>query len=213
MLYVQRFIFNALAENTYVVYDDTKVCAIIDPGCYTPEEQAALSAFIKAQALQVRYLINTHAHIDHILGNHYIHTTYQVPLTLHRQEIGILQAATQYAVMYNFEEYTPATAEIYLHAGDVIQLGTATLAVLHVPGHSPGHIALYSAQAQMILSGDVLFKGSIGNTNLPYSDPQVLLQSIHQQLFTLDDHVVVYPGHGPTTTIGQEKRSIQAYIT
>lgn len=206
MLRVQSFTFNALAENTYVVYDDTRQCAIIDPGCDTQQEQEVLSAFIDKHALQVTHLINTHAHIDHIVGNQYIQATYGVQLALHQQEVSMLQAAIQYAPAYGFTTYKPVEAKKLLTQDEVIQVGNTPLVVLHVPGHSPGHIALYSQQAKLCLSGDVLFRGSIGRTDLPGSDHVLLLKSIHQQLFSLDDDIVIYPGHGPKTTIGIEKK-------
>jgi hydroxyacylglutathione hydrolase len=205
MLYVQLFTFNTFSENTYVIYDDTRTCAIVDPGCYEQHEQETLSAFIEEHALRVTHLINTHAHIDHIVGNHYIKATYNVDLALHQQEVSTLQAAIQYAPYYGFSAYRPIEAAKLLTAGDAIQVGDAALSVLHVPGHSPGHIALYNQQANVCLSGDVLFRGSIGRTDLPGGDHTLLLQSIHQQLFPLGDKVVVYPGHGPTTTVGKEK--------
>lgn len=207
MLYVQCFTFNAFEENTYVIYDDTKTCAIIDPGCYEQQEQETLSAFIEEHALQVAHLINTHAHIDHIAGNQYVKATYGVHLALHQQEIPILQAASQYAAMYGFTAYQPIEAEKLLTAGDTIQLGNESLSVLHVPGHSPGHIALCSQQAKLCLCGDVLFKNSIGRTDLPGGDHARLLQSIRHQLFLLGDETVIYPGHGPATTIGEEKKN------
>ena len=206
MLKIHSFTFNTLAENTYVVYDATKACAIVDPGCYTQPEQTALSKFIEQQGLQVTHLINTHAHIDHILGNQYVKATYQVKLALHQEEIPWLQTATQYAPSFGFPDYQPAEADIILKTGDSIQLGNTLLKVLHVPGHAPGHIALYSQQDRCCLVGDVLFQGSIGRTDLPGGDHATLLQSIHQQLLPLGDAVVIYPGHGPTTTIGVEKK-------
>jgi hydroxyacylglutathione hydrolase len=206
MLYVQCFTFNALAENTYVIYDKTNACAVVDPGCYELHEQEELSNFIQARALQVVHLINTHAHIDHILGNQYIRETYGVPLALHQQEVPILQAAIEYAPSYGFTAYRPTEAEKLLATGDVIQLGNTLLSILHVPGHSPGHIALYSQRDALCLSGDILFRGAIGRTDLPGSDHKLLLQSIRQQLFSLGDEVVIYPGHGPSTTIGAERK-------
>ena len=205
MLKIHSFTFNTLAENTYVAYDATKACAIVDPGCYTQPEQIALSMFIEQQGLQVTHLINTHAHIDHVLGNQYVKATYQVKLALHQEEIPWLQMTPLYAPIYGFPDYQPAEADIILKTGDRIQLGNTLLKVLHVPGHAPGHIALYSQQDRCCLVGDVLFQGSIGTTDIPCGDHAKLLQSIHQQLLPLGDEVVIYPGHGPTTTIGIEK--------
>lgn len=208
MLSVQRFTFNSLAEHTYVVYDETKACAIIDPGCFEQQEKQMLSDFIQAHALQVTHLINTHCHIDHVLGNHYVKNSYSVKLAIHPQEVPMLQLATTYAPQCGINGiigYEPTEAEILLTEGDTIQVGNTQLAVLHVPGHSPGHIVLYSRQDQLCLVGDVLFQGSIGRTDLPGSDHDTLIQSIHQKLFPLGDQVTIYPGHGPATTIGVEK--------
>ncbi len=207
MLYIQTFVFNSFSENTYVIYDQSQTCAIIDPGCYAPEEQKALSDFIQQHNLKVTHLINTHGHIDHVLGNQYVKDTYGVELALHEQEIPTLQAATTYAPVYSIMDYVPVEIDTWLREGDIIQVGATTLQVLHVPGHSPGHIALYSAQDRLCLAGDVLFQGSIGRTDLPCGDHPTLLQSIYQKLFPLGDDVVIYPGHGPTTTLGEEKRN------
>ena len=205
MLQVRSFTFNALAEHTYVIYDETRQCAIIDPGCYEPHEQAALNQFIDQQHLQVTHLINTHAHIDHVLGNRYVIDTYQVPLALHPADVPLLQAAGDYALQYGFPAYAPAEATIMLTPGETIQVGHTSLAILYVPGHSPGHIALYSAQDNICFSGDVLFQGSIGRTDLPGGDHATLLKSIQEQLLPLGADTVIYPGHGPATTIGAEK--------
>ena len=205
MLTVQRFTFNSLAEHTYVVYDETKACAIIDPGCFEQQEKQRLSKFIQAQSLRVTHLVNTHCHIDHVLGNRYIKDTYAAKLAIHPQDATILALAATYAPQYGFVGYEPTEAEVFLTAGDTLQIGNSQLAVLHVPGHSPGHIALYSSQDQLCFVGDVLFRGSIGRTDLPGGDYNTLIQSIHQQLFALGDEVVIYPGHGPATTIGIEK--------
>ena len=205
MLQVQTFTFNPFEEHTYVIYDETKQCAVIDPGCYEPHEQAALSQFIDQHSLQVTHLINTHAHIDHVLGNRYVIDTYNIPLALHPADVPLLQAAVEYASQYGFSAYEPAEATIMLTPGEIIQVGHTSLRILHVPGHSPGHIALYSAQDQVCFSGDVLFQGSIGRTDLPGGDHDTLLQSIQQQLLPLEDEAVIYPGHGPATTIGAER--------
>jgi hydroxyacylglutathione hydrolase len=136
----------------------------------------------------------------------YVQATYNVRLALHQQEVPILHVAIQYVPSYGLTAYRPIEAEKLLTVDDAVQVGDMTLSILHVPGHSPGHIALYNKQANVCLSGDVLFRGSIGRTDLPGGDHTLLLQSIHQQLFPLGNEVVVYPGHGPTTTIGEEKK-------
>ncbi|OJW70268.1 MAG: MBL fold hydrolase [Candidatus Amoebophilus sp. 36-38] len=207
MLSVKRFTFNPLAEHTYVVYDETKSCAIIDPGCLESDEQKKLSDFIQEQGLHVQHLINTHCHIDHIVGNAYIKRTYGVKLAIHPADLELMRLAGAHAPRYGIFGYEPTTPDIFVAAGDFIQVGNHQLKVLHVPGHSPGHIALYCATNQICFVGDVLFKNYVGRTDLPGGDYDVLLKSIHEQLFKLDDQVTLYPGHGANTTIGVEKRN------
>lgn len=206
MLQIQSFTFNALSVQTYVIYDEVGECAVIDPGCYEPHEEEALSRFIDRKGLRVTHLINTHAHIDHVLGNRYVMDTYGIELALHPEEMPLLRATADYAHQYGFSAYRPAEATIMLTAGTV-QAGHTKLQVLYVPGHSPGHVALYGARDKVCFSGDVLFRGSIGRTDLPGGNRDTLLQSIQQQLLPLGDEVVVYPGHGPATTIGEEKNT------
>ncbi len=207
MLYVKCFTFNSLQEHTYVVYDETKKCVIIDPGCFSPGEKKALTDFIKDQDLQVTQLINTHCHIDHILGNHYIKQTYSVQLVIHPQETTNLELATIYAPQYGFMGYEPAEPDGFIQEGDCILVGNSQLTVLHVPGHSPGHIALYSQEDAICLVGDVLFRGFIGRTDLPGGDYTTLLHSIHQKLLPLGDQVTIYSGHGPSSKLGIEKET------
>ena len=204
-IFVQSFVFNPFQENTYIIHNVNKECIIIDPGCGTTQEKEILSYFIREQDLCVRHLINTHGHIDHILGNHYIKNTYQARLAIHALDVPLLQKAAIYAPEYGITNYEPTTANILLRGGETIGIKDATFEVLNVPGHSPGHIALYSTATKLCFSGDVLFQGSIGRTDLPGGNKDILLESIEDQLFTLDDDVIVYPGHGDTTTIGQEK--------
>ena len=212
MLQVERFTFNVLEVNTYVVYDATKDCAIIDPGCLTAAEKKRLSSFIKTHGLQVKHLINTHCHIDHILGNRYVKNNYAVQLAIHAQEITNLQLAPSHAPQLGILGYEPTEAAIFLRSGDMIQIGNSNLVVLEVPGHSPGHIALYSQKDQLCLVGDVLFRGAIGRTDLPGGNYDSLIESIYQKLFPLGDQVTVYPGHGLPTTLGQEKFKISRLL-
>jgi hydroxyacylglutathione hydrolase len=206
MLNVQCFTFNVLQEHTYVVYDETKNCAIVDPGCFEAHEKQRLSDFIRAQNLQVTHLINTHCHIDHILGNQYIKDSYGVKLTIHPKEITNLQLAPTYAPIYGIIGYEPTEPDLFVEAGDNIIIGNSTLEVLHVPGHSLGHIALYSRKDAICLVGDVLFKGYVGRTDLPGGNYDSLLDSICKKLFPLGDQVTIYPGHGPTSTLGAERQ-------
>lgn len=207
MLHIQPFTFNALAENTYVVFDETLECVIIDPGCYDREEKAELAEFIDSEKLIVKYLLNTHGHVDHVLGNAFIKDKYKVPLLIHTEDAATLRSVSVYAPMYGFQNYQPSEADQFLKEGDTITFGNISLKVLFLPGHAPGHIGFYEATEKIILSGDVLFDSSIGRTDLPGGNFQTLMHSIRQKMFLLPDETVVFPGHGPTTTIGKEKVS------
>jgi hydroxyacylglutathione hydrolase len=207
MLQIKSFEFNPFQENTYVVFDETKDCAIIDPGCYDKSEKDAVISFIESAQLNVKYLINTHCHIDHVLGNAFVKNHFKVNLLLHKLDEPVLNAVKVYAPNYGFPGYEDSSADQFIEEGDVIKVGNQSFEILFVPGHSPGHIALYHQNSKSLLGGDVLFYNSIGRTDLPGGDFDTLIKSIHYKLFTLPDDVTVYCGHGPTTTIGFEKRT------
>lgn len=201
------FTFNPFSENTYVLYDDSKDCIIIDPGCSTVEEQEQLTDFIAQQMLVPVHLVNTHCHIDHVLGNKFISERYGLPLTSHRGEQVVLDAQPTVSQMYGIP-YDPSPAITkFLDQGDELTFGNTTLKVLHTPGHSPDSISLYSHDTLQLIAGDVLFDGSIGRTDLPGGDFKTLITSIKEKFLVLDDKVVVYSGHGEMTTIGKERRS------
>lgn len=207
MIKIKSFEFNAFAENTYVVYDETNEALIIDPGCYENSEREQLRHFIGSNNLKISKLVNTHCHIDHCLGNSFVKETFNTPLVLHRDEEEILRSVIAYASVYGFNNYQPAEPDEYVSHGDSIAFGNSKLKVLSVPGHSPGHIALINTDDKICISGDVLFKDSIGRTDLPGGNFDTLITSIQHQLFNLPDDTIVYSGHGPATTIGEEKVS------
>lgn len=194
-------------ENTYVLFDELKEAVIIDPGCYEPEEQEMLTDFIAEQNLQPKALLNTHCHLDHVLGNAFVQKTYGIPLLIGDKELETLNAVEAYAPSYGFQQYQTSTPDQLLSESDKIQFGNTTLYNVFVPGHAPGHIAFYDATKQFIIGGDVLFEGSIGRTDLPGGDLNTLITSIHSKFFTFPDETVVYSGHGMPTTIGREKSS------
>jgi glyoxylase-like metal-dependent hydrolase (beta-lactamase superfamily II) len=207
MLHVQFFTFNPFQENTYVIWSDQNDAIIIDPGCSNEEEQRVLSQFVKDSKLKVKRLINTHCHIDHVLGNAWVCREYAVEPEYHPLEDKQLEQVANYAHIYGFHGYDPSPKAVaYLRPGDIIELGEDELRVLFVPGHAPGHIALYSEEYKFVINGDCLFFGSVGRTDLPGGDFHVLENSIKTQLYTLPDDVVVYCGHGDETSIGNEKR-------
>jgi hydroxyacylglutathione hydrolase len=205
MISIQTFVFNPLSENTYVVFDETREAVVIDPGCYELHEKNEMDEFIQEKKLKVTYLLNTHCHVDHVLGNDHVKEKYKVPFLVHRIEEPVLRAVKTYASNYGFVSYREVLPDQYVGEGELITFGDTEFKVLFVPGHSPGHIAFYNEKEKMIFSGDVLFERSIGRTDLPGGNFTTLIQSIHQKLFTLPDDVVVHSGHGATTTIGEEK--------
>lgn len=207
MITVKPFVFNPFSENTYVVYDDTKEAVIIDPGCYEQQERKELDEFIKSNHLTVVLLINTHCHIDHVLGNDFVKENYNVPFLIHKNEESLLRSVKAYAPNYGFRAYKEALPDKFIDENDEVTWGKSELKVIFLPGHSPGHIGLYNPEQKILISGDVLFDGSIGRTDLPGGDLDTLIESIQQKLFILPDDVTVYSGHGNPTTIGKEKKS------
>jgi glyoxylase-like metal-dependent hydrolase (beta-lactamase superfamily II) len=206
MLKIKSFVFSPIQENTYLLYNEFNDCLIIDPGCYFPEEKDELSAFITQSGLKPRMLLNSHCHLDHVFGNKFLAETYNLTLQLHQNEKMLLDYAPTSGLMYNMPFDNYAGEYIYLKEGDIIKMGEDELLVIEAPGHSPGHICFYCAKQGFIISGDVLFNRSIGRTDLPGGDHQTLLKNIREKLFVLPDETIVYSGHGPATTIGDEKK-------
>jgi hydroxyacylglutathione hydrolase len=207
MLKIDFFTFNPFQENTYILHDESGQCIIIDPGCYTPSEKDELKNFIENQKLKPVRLLNTHCHIDHVLGNRFVADTYGLQLELHLMELPLLRAVTEYGPQYGiFPEPFPEPT-LLISEGDEIKFGNTKLKVLFTPGHSPGSICFYDESGKTIVSGDVLFQMSIGRTDMPGGSYNQLIKSIQEVLFRLPDDVKVYPGHGPYTTIGFEKKN------
>lgn len=203
---IKTFTFNEFSENTYVLYDETKECVIIDPGCNSKAEREELTGFIKDNQLKPVLLINTHCHIDHILGNALVASTYGLALGVHLGEQSVLDSGRQVSAMYGIPYEVSPDITVFYNENDVITFGQSRLKVLYTPGHSPASICLYEENSRQVIAGDVLFEGSIGRTDLPGGDYDTLINSIKTRLFTLPDEVKVYPGHGPSTTIGYEKK-------
>lgn len=205
MLKIKAFTFSPIQENTYLLYNQFNQCAIIDPGCYFDAEKEQMAGFIQQNGLKAEMLLNTHCHLDHVFGNKFVAETYGLTLHLHEKEKAVLDFAPASGLMWNmpFDNYTGSF--IYLKEGDVIKLGDDELQVIEAPGHSPGHVCFYCKAQNFLIGGDVLFQRSIGRTDLPGGNHETLLNSIRQKLFVLPNDTVVYSGHGPTTTIGEEK--------
>lgn len=207
MLHIKSFEFSPIRENTYLVYNDAGECIIIDPGCYFDEEKQMLSDFIETNNLKPVKLVNTHCHLDHVFGNKYVSEKYNLPLHLHKLEERMLNLAPASGLMYNlpFDNYSGDF--IFIDEGDTLTLGNESFKIFHTPGHSEGSLTFYNEAGKFIISGDVLFQNSIGRSDLPGGDSDILLKSIKDKLLTLPDETIVYSGHGPTTTIGEERRS------
>jgi glyoxylase-like metal-dependent hydrolase (beta-lactamase superfamily II) len=205
MLHIKSFAFNPFSENTYIVFNENKNAFIIDPGDFSEVENNILNQFIIDNELKVQNILLTHAHIDHVLGLQKAFDKHKVPILMHEMEKEILDRNPMDANRFGFF-FKPFEGEIsYLNENEIISVDEDEFKILHVPGHSPGHIAFYSEAQKFIISGDVLFEGSIGRTDLYKGDAQELLKSIREKLFVLEDETKVYNGHGNPTTVGFEK--------
>lgn len=206
MLHILRHTFNPFQENTYVVHDGGEA-VLIDPGCWNSAEELELDRSLERAGVRPVRLVLTHAHIDHVLGNAGVERRHGLRPWMHRNDLPLLEAAPRQGHVYGIPCAPSPQPEGFLDEGDVVALSGGQLEVLFVPGHAPGHIVLYCREQGFVIGGDVLFRESIGRTDLPGGDTDTLLHHIRTKLFTLPDDTVVYPGHGPETTIGHEKRA------
>ena len=205
---IHQITFNAFQENTFILWDNTADCIIIDPGCYEKNEELELVDFINKNNLNPVKLINTHCHIDHILGNKFVSEKWDLELYMNKIDLPLLEGSGDIARMYGFENYKGSPyPKHYLEEGDILEFGESKLEILFTPGHAPGHICLFNKEGSFIVSGDVLFNGSIGRTDLPGGDFDTLIKSIKTKLMILQDETIVYCGHGPSTSIGRERLS------
>ncbi len=203
---VRTFTFNPFQTNCYVCHDGGDA-ALIDPSCHTDRERQAVVAYLETHGLTLRHLLLTHAHIDHVFGCAFFAERYGMPWQMHRADALLLRRAQEQALFFGVPLDPPPVPEAFLDEGDTVGLGGAAWEVLHTPGHSPGSLCFYDAANGFVLAGDVLFQGSIGRTDLPGGSLPVLMRSIFQKLVPLGDAVRVYPGHGPATTLGRERRT------
>ncbi|MGQ0828047.1 MAG: MBL fold metallo-hydrolase [Bacteroidota bacterium] len=207
MIAIHYFTFGPFQENTYILYDETKECIIIDPGCYDNTERAELATFIADKGLKPVKLINTHCHLDHVFGNGFVADKYKLKLEINKQDQRVLDSFLTTCSLYALNcEASPAPS-VYLDEGDVVKFGRSSLEILFTPGHSPGSITFYNREQKFMIAGDVLFYGSIGRTDLPGGNFETLINSIKDKLFPLGDDFKVYSGHGPETNIGFERKN------
>ena len=207
MIQIQSFVFSPFAENTYILYDETHEAVIIDPGCLAQAEKELLAHFIEEKELKVKALLQTHAHLDHVFGSAFVKRKYGVKMYLHKKELTVLAEVEGRCKLWGIAGYEPVEADVFMEEGDLITFGNATLEVVFVPGHAPGHVAFINHSQRFIIGGDVLFRGSVGRTDFPLCDHNALLNSIKTKFLTLEDDYTVYAGHMEPTTIGRERRS------
>ncbi|MCP4457471.1 MAG: MBL fold metallo-hydrolase [Cytophagales bacterium] len=205
MMQIKIFVFNPFFQNTSVLSDESGNAIIIDPGCYEEAEFVELFDYISSKKLKVLAIINTHGHIDHVLGNAVVKEKYMTELWVSENEKELMIAIPSYASSYGFADYKAAAVDHWFKEGPV-KFGDMDLIAIEVPGHSPGHMALYHSADKILIAGDILFRESIGRTDLPGGNHEELLRNIKEKVYTLPNDVTVYPGHGPVTTIGHEKQ-------
>jgi glyoxylase-like metal-dependent hydrolase (beta-lactamase superfamily II) len=201
---VHQLVFNPYQVNTYIVAGNGGQCAIVDPACYSPDEQAALKQYVEGKNLRPAWLINTHGHFDHVIGNAFVCHTWPVKTAAHRDDLFLMENAYRQGEIFGFPVEQPPKPEVLPDGGSIVEFDNVRLNVYHIPGHSPGSIVLHSPEGKWVIVGDVLFNGSIGRTDLPGGDYDRLIHGIENKLMVLPPDTAVYPGHGPKTSVGQE---------
>jgi glyoxylase-like metal-dependent hydrolase (beta-lactamase superfamily II) len=208
MISIKTFTFNPIQENTYIVSDETGEAVVIDAGCYFENEKKALQNYLESNNLKLVRVLNTHLHFDHQFGNKFLFDTYGILPEAHKDDLFLLERVVKGGNILGFPMLEDAQKiGNFLEENQEITFGNTTFKIFHVPGHSPGHIVFYCKAEKVLFAGDVLFSGSIGRTDLERGDYATLINNITEKLLILPDDVVVYPGHGPTTSIGEEKVS------
>lgn len=207
MINIKTFVFNPFQENTYVLSDETRECAIVDPGCNSEKEFNVLFAYISSNKFKPVRLLLTHGHIDHVLGLSVVSENFQLKPEIHKLDLYLTNDFVSQGKIFGFNARPILNISVFLEEDIPVLFGNSQLGVLHVPGHTPGSVAFFSHFDKFVITGDVLFQGSIGRTDLPGGDYDVLMESINNKLLNLSDEVRIFPGHGPYSTIGEEKKS------
>lgn len=201
---IKTFTVNGFAVNSFLLFDETHEGVIIDPGFNDDIEFERFYRFIDDNEIKPVRVLNTHCHVDHILGNKAICEHFNIPLSIHREDQFLLDRASDMGKVFGFNVKASPAIDSYLNDGDMIVFGRAEIQILHTPGHSPGSVSFYSKREGFVISGDLLFAGSIGRTDLPGGDYEAIISSIVNKLMSMPRETVVFPGHGPSTTIGHE---------
>lgn len=206
MFQIKPFVFNFASENTYVIFNENKNAWLIDPGNMNDQETNILESFIKENDLKIEKIVLTHAHIDHVLGLQRAFDTYKVPVTIHEDDKEVLDMFQISGMRFGFElDHINVDLE-YINEGDELDFDGEKFKIYHVPGHSPGSVVYHNENQKFMISGDVLFEGSIGRTDLYKGNYEQLIEGIKTKLFVLDEETKVFSGHGNPTKIGFEKQ-------
>jgi len=207
MIQIKKFTFNPVQENTFILFDETGECVLIDPGCYFENERQELDNFITRKQLKPVRLINTHCHFDHIMGITHCRAKYHLNFEIHANEAPLVEDAVAHGDLFGIPVEPIDPPELFFKEGDQITFGNSFLEVIEAPGHSPGGVVFYNQEQKILFAGDVLFYGSIGRTDLPGGSFDQLTNNIKTKLFILPEETIVYSGHGPETSIGFEKKN------
>jgi glyoxylase-like metal-dependent hydrolase (beta-lactamase superfamily II) len=207
MIKVEKFVVNPLQENSFIISDETGKCIFVDPGFYYDEEKTEVIEYVQDNNLKPVGIANTHAHFDHIMGVEFVRNEFNIPLQIHKEDAFWIDRAVDQGEMFAIDMETVAPADSYFSEGEKVRFGNSEMKIIHVPGHSPGHVVFYDAESEILVAGDVLFYGSIGRTDLPGGDYDTLITNIKNKVFELPDKTKVFCGHGPETTIGFEKQN------
>ncbi len=207
MLKIKKFTVNPLQENSYVLSDETGNCVFVDPGFYFEEEYEEVRSYVAENRLTPVMIANTHCHFDHIFGVEALRKEYNIPFLAHRDDEFWLEQAVEQGKMFGFDLNAVKTPDSFFNDGEFLKFGNSQLEIIHIPGHSPGHVVFYSEADKIVIAGDVLFYGSIGRTDLPRGNHELLISGIKSKLFSLPDDTKVFCGHGPETTLGFEKNN------
>lgn len=204
MLKIDVLIFNPFQENTYILSDETGECVVVDAGNYGPAEDRRLAEFVTAKSLKPVLAINTHGHVDHILGVGFAKKHFGIPFGLHQADTFLVESAQTHGALYGFNVGEVPVIDFDLSEMPRIEFGNSVLRIIETPGHTPGHVCFYHEESKTLLTGDTLFRESIGRTDLPGGDYSWIMRSILDRIMPLGGDVSIYPGHGPSSTLGHE---------
>jgi glyoxylase-like metal-dependent hydrolase (beta-lactamase superfamily II) len=206
MTEIKKFVFNDFQVNSYIVYDDSFEAVIIDGAGNSHAELKQIFDFIHENNLIPKYILNTHGHLDHVCGNYYLEAHYRIPILMNFEDDFLIDTALHQADIYGFAMEQPPMPDKNIRDHDIIKFGDTKLQVIGIPGHTPGSVAFYCPEEEFVITGDALFLNSIGRTDLPKGNYELLMDSIINRIFELPPETMILPGHGPETTVHDEKK-------